>query len=216
MQVNEGGVEIVHTFNPISQSVEDYAYSRPGKRNAISALKLLELTFSSDEEFRVTELSLSVPIQQLFPHCCEYLVRFGWMPGGDSVWVQLLNREQTHLIIAVLSIASFTPETSQQAPYVYILWEEKSSIWITVIVRANVMYLLSRISWPARCLIAWSLCQLTRVPSILVFCGCLSQLGIDTCTMLKQTLLMSKKCVLHLFLVQGLRHKPLLEENGAS
>lgn len=122
----------MHTFNPVSQSVEDYAYSRPGKRNATSALKLLELTFTSDEELSVTELSLSVPLQQLFPHCCEYLVRFGWMPGGDSIWVQLLNREQTHLILAVLTIAAFTSESSQQAPSVYILWEEKSSNWITV------------------------------------------------------------------------------------
>lgn len=80
---------------------------------------------------------MSVPLNELFPHCCEYLVRYGWMPGGEAIWIQLLNRQQTHLILAVINIDSFVPlkpgEMQSTFPSVYILWEEKSSVWISVI-----------------------------------------------------------------------------------
>lgn len=48
--MNERELEVVHTFNPATQSVEDYSYPRPGKVNAKTALKLLELQFCSDKK----------------------------------------------------------------------------------------------------------------------------------------------------------------------
>ncbi len=48
--MNEEAVEVVHTFNPSSQSVEDYSYPRPGKHNAKSELKLLVLKFSEGQQ----------------------------------------------------------------------------------------------------------------------------------------------------------------------
>lgn len=45
---------MLHTFNPLVHSVEDYPYPRPGKMNANSVLKLLELTFHGvDEQARL-------------------------------------------------------------------------------------------------------------------------------------------------------------------
>lgn len=50
IQVNEEEVEIVHTFNPASESVEEFLYPRPGNSNATSVLKLLVLRFSESRE----------------------------------------------------------------------------------------------------------------------------------------------------------------------
>lgn len=52
LQVNEEGVEVIHTFNPVSQSIEDYFYPRPGKMNAKSVLKLLVMKF--DDSLQVS------------------------------------------------------------------------------------------------------------------------------------------------------------------
>lgn len=79
---------------------------------------------------------MSVPLCELFPQCSEYLVRFGWMPGGKEIWVQLLDRQQQHLILAVVHISCFVSVSSEESSsigsQVYILWEERSSIWISV------------------------------------------------------------------------------------
>lgn len=50
MQVNEEDVEVLHTFNPVTQTVEDYMYPRPGKTNAKSVLKLLMLKYGTEEK----------------------------------------------------------------------------------------------------------------------------------------------------------------------
>lgn len=50
IQVDTEAVEIVHTFNPTCQSVEDHSYPRPGKKNANSVLKLLVLKFSENQQ----------------------------------------------------------------------------------------------------------------------------------------------------------------------
>ena len=68
------------------------------------------------------------------------------MHGGEAVWIQLLNRQQTHTLIAVIDICSFVhgAENVFVPPKVYILWEEKSSIWISVSVSNvhNIMMVL--------------------------------------------------------------------------
>lgn len=43
----------MHTFNPASQSVEDYFYPRPGKNNAKTTLKLLVLKCDDTREASV-------------------------------------------------------------------------------------------------------------------------------------------------------------------
>lgn len=41
---------MVHTFNPVSQNVEDFFYPQPGRKNAKSDLKLLSFTFSENQQ----------------------------------------------------------------------------------------------------------------------------------------------------------------------
>lgn len=54
----------------------------------------------------------------------EYLVRCGWH-SRDSVWVQLLNRQQKHLVLGLFSISSsFPPQL--------LLREDNSPYWINV------------------------------------------------------------------------------------
>lgn len=133
--MNEEGVEIVHVFNPVSQKVEDHSYPRPGKKNAKSVLKLLAVKFSDDQQLNVEERHLLVPLVELFPHCCEYLVRFGWMPGGRAVWIQLMDRLQNNLVMAVIGIESFQTSYEHNSailPNIYILYEEKSEFWVPV------------------------------------------------------------------------------------
>ena len=59
--MDEKGVEVVHTFNPSSHGIENYCYPKAGTKNASSALKLLEFSFSesgevSESERRATNL----------------------------------------------------------------------------------------------------------------------------------------------------------------
>lgn len=48
LQVHNEEVEQVHTFNPVSQSVEQHFYPRPGKNNARSLPKMLVLIYKED------------------------------------------------------------------------------------------------------------------------------------------------------------------------
>ena len=50
--MDEKGVEVVHAFNPATQTVEDYNFPRPGKVNAKSILKLLVLKFAEKKLVR--------------------------------------------------------------------------------------------------------------------------------------------------------------------
>ena len=60
-----------------------------------------------------------------------------------SIWVQLLDRKQTQLKLVVVDLEAFvgettspddeaTPPDDQPRPVPYILWEEKSDVWINV------------------------------------------------------------------------------------
>ena len=85
----------------------------------------------------VEERMLCCDLSSLFPNCCEYIVRLGWMPGKrQEVWLQLLDRQQRHLLIVVIHVSSFVPVNAPKDPSVipncYILYEESSSVWITV------------------------------------------------------------------------------------
>lgn len=89
-----------------------------------------------------TTKSLCWELSELFPDCSEYVVRVGWMPDGNHIWIQLLNRPQTQLKIVVVSIEAFildghSDPTLRSAdavhtPLVYELLEENSDVWINV------------------------------------------------------------------------------------
>jgi len=140
-EVDETEVEEVHTFNPSTQDVEHYRYPRPGNRNTTSTLKLLEFQFSSSSELAVTTRCLTRKLSEWFPGS-EYLTRVGWMPQGDSVWLQLLDRWQRHLQLFVLSVDAFLPNNHPPSEYPspYLLWEDTSDHWINV---ADILHFLS-------------------------------------------------------------------------
>ncbi len=62
----------------------------------------------------------------------EYLLRVDWLPEGRAVWFLLLDREQRHLQLAVLSLEAFTGSPDLPRPLLYRLWEETSEHWIEV------------------------------------------------------------------------------------
>ncbi len=62
-------VEVVHTFNPSNQTVEDYKYPRPGSTNAPSTLRLLEFTLDQERKVRIFQV----------PDWCPKL-RYHWIP----------------------------------------------------------------------------------------------------------------------------------------
>ena len=75
------------------------------------------------------------PLSELFPECSEYLVRVGWIDGGDHIWVQLLDRSQKLLKVVIVAVESFISDTSRSkslAPLPYVLWEESTDVWINV------------------------------------------------------------------------------------
>ena len=47
--MDETDVCVAHTFNPSSQTVEDYNYPFPGSKNATSTLKLLNFSLSNGQ-----------------------------------------------------------------------------------------------------------------------------------------------------------------------
>lgn len=58
LQVNEKDVEIVHTFNPSSQEIDEYCYPKPGRKNASSTLKLIEFRYSENGDVSMHTYSI--------------------------------------------------------------------------------------------------------------------------------------------------------------
>ena len=136
LQVDETDVEVVHTFNPSTQTVDDYKYPRPGSKNAPSKLRLLE--FTVDEHRKVRRLFWTVSFKEVhcimlfdrlqisssrkslprrfsdyFPDCSEYLVRAGWTPDGSLVWFQLVDRVQKCLKVVFVQWEAFVDEADE-------------------------------------------------------------------------------------------------------
>ncbi|XP_043268053.1 dipeptidyl peptidase 9 [Venturia canescens] len=122
--------------------VDEFRFPRAGTCNAKSNLKMVQ--FRTTEAHRIVDieiLELQYPLHTMFPWM-EYLVRVGWTPDAQYVWVQLLDRKQQRLELVLLSIDNF----SEPPPNVYnsenhftpssasvrVLYSERSNIWINV------------------------------------------------------------------------------------
>lgn len=79
----------------------------------------------------LSTMTLPWSLSELFPECNEYIVRLGWMEDGEHIWVQLLNRPQKLLKVVVIALTSFTSDRDK-APLPYVLWEERTEVWINV------------------------------------------------------------------------------------
>ncbi|CAH1154679.1 unnamed protein product [Phaedon cochleariae] len=142
-EVDEGDVK-VYCF-PSSQSesgeVEEFRFPRAGSANAKSYLKLVE--FKVNEHLQIAEvcsLELQFSLSLLFPWM-EYIVRVGWTPNAEYIWIQLLDRRQQKLELVLLSLSNFTEvlplyddstNVHLSSPVVQVIYSQESSIWINV------------------------------------------------------------------------------------
>ncbi|KAL0853091.1 hypothetical protein ABMA27_012861, partial [Loxostege sticticalis] len=141
-EVDESDVKIF-SF-PSSQNssgeVEEFRFPRAGTPNAKSVLKLVTFRLQKaspttvldyynegtadapvldSDSTEVTDIrwyELRTPLKEAFPWF-EYLARVGWTPCGRYVWVQLLDRKQQRLELALIPVEQFsTPATYEHAP----------------------------------------------------------------------------------------------------
>ncbi|KAK7570778.1 hypothetical protein V9T40_010145 [Parthenolecanium corni] len=122
--------------------IEQYRFPRAGTANSKSNLKLLE--FSLNENLQITHLKnleLQYPLSYMFPWM-EYMVRAGWAPNNDTIWVQLLDRRQQRLEIVLLSVENFTEPPPNiyyleshlppASPPAHVIYSQTSDVWINV------------------------------------------------------------------------------------
>ncbi|XP_066244864.1 dipeptidyl peptidase 9 [Euwallacea similis] len=143
-EVDDGDVKL-YCF-PSSQSdtedVEEFRFPRAGCANSKSYLKLIE--FKLNEHLQIVDLCLSdlqFSLNMMFPWM-EYLVRAGWTPDAEFVWVQLLDRKQQHLELVILSLSNFSAlnqlshggqlNSLAKSPIVQVIYSQDSLYWINV------------------------------------------------------------------------------------
>ncbi|CAK9800355.1 Dipeptidyl peptidase 9 [Anthophora quadrimaculata] len=125
-----------------SEEIDEFRFPRAGTPNARSNLKMVQFRLTETLEIVDVEiLELQYPLHIMFPWM-EYMVRAGWTPDAQYVWVQLLDRKQQKLELGLLSVDNF----SEPPPNVYnsenhftppsasvqVIYSERSSIWINV------------------------------------------------------------------------------------
>ncbi|KAI8368707.1 Alpha/Beta hydrolase protein [Blakeslea trispora] len=113
---------------------ETVRYPRPGQANAKSEIKLVEFSWIDGEIKRWHKQWWGKDrLQARFPWM-EYIVRFGWLGDGQSLWLQLLSRDQkqTAVIRLFVSHASVQPTDMETTDAIEILWEETSDCWINI------------------------------------------------------------------------------------
>ncbi|CAG8434850.1 12884_t:CDS:10 [Ambispora gerdemannii] len=148
IQVSESMVDLVVIPRPGPQAeMDEYRYPRAGTQNALCNLQIVEFIPQYDDEEVVTcgpthkRLWGSFALNKLFPWM-EYIVRFGWFPSGNSVWVQLLDRLQQRTAIVKIALCNFmslveyqncTPEIEElYRGFIEVIFEERNHIWINV------------------------------------------------------------------------------------
>ncbi|XP_045506074.1 dipeptidyl peptidase 9 [Colias croceus] len=136
-EVDESEVKIFSfpSSNSSSGEVEEFRFPRAGTPNAKSVLKLVtfklqkaspttvldyynegnsETLPSPNDSMEVTDIrwyEMKHPLKETFPWF-EYLARVGWTPCGQFVWVQLLDRKQQRLELALIPLAEFSARTA--------------------------------------------------------------------------------------------------------
>ncbi|KZC05886.1 PREDICTED: dipeptidyl peptidase 9 [Dufourea novaeangliae] len=142
-EVDESDVKIF-CFPSTSNTgeIDEFRFPRAGTSNAKSNLKMVQFRLAKTLHIvDILILELQYPLHIMFPWM-EYMVRVGWTPDAQYVWVQLLDRKQQRLELVLLSIDNFcepppnvynsenhfTPSSAS----VQVIYSEQSSIWIIV------------------------------------------------------------------------------------
>ncbi|XP_014248526.1 dipeptidyl peptidase 9 isoform X1 [Cimex lectularius] len=142
--------------------VEQYRFPRAGSPNSKSNLKLIELTVTENEIVKRRTLELQHSLSHMFPWM-EYVVRVGWTPDSEHIWVQLLDRRQKKLELIVISLENFVEpppnifklnETVDETnPLVHIIARQVSDIWINV---SDLLYILPETE-PGQIKVIWAM-----------------------------------------------------------
>ncbi|XP_064540227.1 dipeptidyl peptidase 9 isoform X1 [Drosophila montana] len=153
-EVDETDVSL-YTFpssTAVPGEVDEYRFPRSGTPNAKSKLKLVQ--FVLNEALLITEISikdLPYSLSAVFPWL-EYIVRVGWTPDANYVWLQGLNRKQQRLDVMLIPLDNFCESYSSQvstptdsigdhswrSPYnrtitpLQVIYTEQSESWINV------------------------------------------------------------------------------------
>ncbi|KAL1123002.1 hypothetical protein AAG570_003326 [Ranatra chinensis] len=142
---SEVGLYTFTSFTPPSSNLpmEQYRFPRAGTPNSKSNVKLIELRVSDTEMEAVRTLELRQPLCQMFPWM-EYLVRVGWTPDSNHIWLEMLDRRQKRLELVVISIDNFVEplpnvydhsdgaSDDQPLPIAYLVASQASDVWINV------------------------------------------------------------------------------------
>ncbi|KAH8340890.1 hypothetical protein KR059_009332 [Drosophila kikkawai] len=94
--------------------VDEYRFPRTGSPNAKSKLKLVQ--FVLNEALQISEIAikdLPYSLLAVFPWL-EYIVRVGWTPDANYVWVQGLDRKQQRLDVILIPLDNFCESYSSQ------------------------------------------------------------------------------------------------------
>ncbi|XP_029199625.1 dipeptidyl peptidase 9-like [Acropora muricata] len=146
-EVDESAVEVLHIVSgpdgiARNSHVDSYRYPKAGSVNAKSKLKIVEFSIDTSGKIsdHVIEYQMRVPLSEAFPFM-EYLVRCGWLPDGESVYAEILDRNQQHLALVQIPVAFFVPVNhpanqlltiTEGSPMIEVLAEESNDIWINV------------------------------------------------------------------------------------
>ncbi|XP_023345697.1 dipeptidyl peptidase 9 [Eurytemora carolleeae] len=151
-ELDEKCVEIVRILGFPSSSVEskpeveEFRYPRADTTNPTSTLKLLNFTLGHNNEILdCSQYVLVTSLRTLFPWH-EYLVRAGWTPDGQNIWVQLLDRCQQRLELIIIPKNQFVrctysnielqsqngSDISKERAPVQVITVEQSDTWVNV------------------------------------------------------------------------------------
>ncbi|XP_066595856.1 dipeptidyl peptidase 9 [Prorops nasuta] len=125
-----------------TEEIDEFRFPRAGTSNARSNLKMVQ--FRLTETLQIVDieiLELQYPLHIMFPWM-EYMVRVGWTPDAQYVWVQLLDRKQQRLELVLLSVDNFCEPPPNvynsenhftlSSPNVQVIYAEHSNVWINV------------------------------------------------------------------------------------
>lgn len=143
-EVDESEVKIFCFPSSTSNSgeIEEFRFPRAGTSNARSNLKMVQFKLSETLQIVDIEiLELQYRLHIMFPWM-EYLVRVGWTPDAQYVWVQLLDRRQQRLELVLLSVDNFCKPPPNvynsenhftlSSASVQVIYSQKSNVWINV------------------------------------------------------------------------------------
>uniref|UniRef100_A0A915I2Q4 Dipeptidyl peptidase 8 n=1 Tax=Romanomermis culicivorax TaxID=13658 RepID=A0A915I2Q4_ROMCU len=118
-------------------NAEIMRYPRCGKKNVDWNLKIVEIRLIFDEIGRKSiekaMLHCVFDLRNLFPWA-EYMIRAGWIPDAQGVWLQLLSRLQKKLALVYVPLKLFVGSdhdiTDHNLSEIIVIYEEETADFI--------------------------------------------------------------------------------------